>query len=86
MILSCYIAQCPWAAVHAWLAEHFQNMRAVNWDLYYFSTHGWCCLWSSFPSDGFDFELLEAAAAAARALLLKKLAAIASCVGILKWN
>ena len=42
---------------------------------YYFSTHGCCCACSSFPSVGFCFELLDAAAAA-RALLLKKLAAM----------
>lgn len=43
---------------------------------YYFSTHGCCCACSSFPSVGFCFEPLDAAAAAARALLLKKLAAM----------
>lgn len=45
---------------------------------YYFSTHGWSC--SSLGSVGFCLELLDAAAAAARALLLKKLAAIAASI------
>lgn len=45
---------------------------------YYFSTHGCGCFWSCLSSASFDFEPLDAAAAAARALLLKKLAAIAS--------
>lgn len=43
---------------------------------YYFSTHGWSC--SSLGSVGFCLVLLDTAAAAARALLLKKLAAIAA--------
>jgi hypothetical protein len=42
---------------------------------YYFSTHGCSLVCSSFPSVGFGFELPDAAAAA-RALLLKKLDAI----------
>ena len=41
---------------------------------YYFSTHG--CSLSSFGSVGFCLELLVAAAAAARALLLKKVEAM----------
>jgi hypothetical protein len=46
---------------------------------YYFSTHGCSRVWSSFPSVGFCFELVDAAAAAAaRALLLKKLEAMSS--------
>jgi hypothetical protein len=46
---------------------------------YYFSTHGCSRVCSSFASVGFCFELVDAAAAAAaRALLLKKLAAMNS--------
>lgn len=43
---------------------------------YYFSTHGCCLACSSLLSVGFGFEGF-AAAAAARALLLKKFAAMA---------
>lgn len=43
---------------------------------YYFSTHGCCRLVSSLLSPALGLELLDAAAAAARALLLKKLEAM----------
>ena len=49
---------------------------------YYFSTHG--CSLSCFGSVGFCLELLVAAAAAARALLLKKVEAMTACVLILQ--
>lgn len=43
---------------------------------YYFSTHGWSRLESSLFSPALDLELLDAATAAARALLLKNEAAM----------
>lgn len=43
---------------------------------YYFSTHGCNRLVSSLPSPALGLELLEAATAAARALLLKKVEAM----------
>jgi len=43
---------------------------------YYFSTHGWSRVESSLLSPALDLELLDAATAAAWALLLKKEAAI----------
>jgi hypothetical protein len=43
---------------------------------YYFSTHGWSRVESSLLSPALDLELPDAATAAARALLLKKDAAI----------
>lgn len=43
---------------------------------YYFSTHGCCRIVSSLLSPALGLELLDAAAAAARALLLKKLDAM----------
>lgn len=57
-------------------AIYFQSMSGEVATTYYFSTHGWSC--SSLGSVGFCLVLLDAAAAAARALLLKKLAAIAA--------
>lgn len=74
MILRCYISQCLWTAGHA--CQHF-FIQCKESIVYYFSTHGCGCFWSSLSSASFDFEPLDAAAAAARALLLKKLAAIA---------
>ena len=44
-----------------------------SWLLYYFSTHG-CKFWVSFGAAAFEEEASFAAAAAARALLSKKLA------------
>lgn len=57
------------------------SQQRAHWALdglltHYFSTHGWSRADSSLLSLGLDLELLDAATAAARALLLKNDAAI----------